>query len=36
MEAIKQMITSIDINRLLTIFDIQIAIGVALFFVVIL
>lgn len=32
MEAIKQWITSIDINRLLTIFDIQIAIGVVLFF----
>ena len=34
MEAIKQMITSIDINRLLTIFDIQIAIGIALFFII--
>ena len=34
MEAIKQMITSIDVNRLLTIFDIQIAIGVVLFFII--
>ena len=32
MEAIKQWITSIDINKLLTIFDIQIAIGIILFF----
>ena len=32
MEAIKQMITSIDLNRLLTIFDIQIAIGTVIFF----
>lgn len=32
MEKIMQLISSIDINRLLTIFDIQIAIGVFLFF----
>ena len=32
METIKQWISSIDINRLLTIFDIQIAIGIVIFF----
>lgn len=32
METIRQWITSIDLNRLLTIFDIQIAIGTVIFF----